>query len=67
MTLFEYIYNLNTILNKNPNYANLNVIYSIDDEGNEFRQVFCTPSLGKQKISIKKCFLKRELANRVIN
>lgn len=40
------IYKLNMILNENPNYANLNVIYSIDDEGNEFRQVFCVPSLG---------------------
>lgn len=39
MKLSEYIEHLNVILNNNPKNKDLEVIYSIDDEGNCFRPV----------------------------
>lgn len=46
MTLFEYVYKLNMILKKNPEYENLIVVYAADDEGNRFFEVEKTPTLG---------------------
>lgn len=46
MTLYEYVYRLNMILKKNPEYENLTVVYAADEEGNRFSEVNHTPTLG---------------------
>ena len=44
MTLNNYIKKLNAL--KKEGYGNLTLIYSIDEEGNEFKDVFYAPSAG---------------------
>lgn len=39
MKLKVYLKKLNKLTQKNPEYLNLDVIYSIDDEGNGFNEV----------------------------
>lgn len=46
MTLFEYVYKLNMLLKEHPEYENLDVICSTDDEGNFHRKVYSSPSVG---------------------
>lgn len=46
MTLEEYIENLIEFAKENPETLSMEVIYSSDDEGNEFRYVHYTPTLG---------------------
>ena len=46
MKLKEYLAPLQEICNK---YPNLKVIYSSDEEGNNFDEVFYTPTVGKFK------------------
>jgi len=46
MKLKEYIANLQEICNK---YPNLKVIYSSDEEGNNFDEVCYSPTIGKFK------------------
>ena len=43
MKLKDYIANLQKIAEKNPD---LDVVYSIDDEGNAFHNVYYGPSVG---------------------
>jgi hypothetical protein len=45
MTLQEYLDNLLLMVKNNPKIANFEVIYSHDDEGNEFQKVGMPPSL----------------------
>lgn len=45
MTLFEYVYKLNMLLKEHPEYENLDVICSTDDEGNFYRKVYSSPSV----------------------
>ena len=45
MTLIEYVENLQKIITKNPEYAKLTVIFSSDDEGNDYQKVYNTPTL----------------------
>ena len=45
MTLKHYAKCLNALLKKHPEYAELPVIYSTDDEGNSYTQVICTPGI----------------------
>ena len=45
MTLKHYAKCLNTLLEKHPEYAELPVIYSADDEGNHYHQVYFTPGV----------------------
>lgn len=44
MTLKEYITHLSKL---SKEHGKKEVYYSIDDEGNEFRPVFYSPSIGK--------------------
>ncbi len=39
MKFKQYVKKLVELLEKNPNYANLEVIYATDDEGNDFQGV----------------------------
>jgi len=47
MTVNEYINNLIQLLKKNPEIAELEVIYSQDDEGNSYQKVNFYASLLK--------------------
>ena len=46
MNLKDYIKQLQGILDDNPEYEKLTVIYAIDDEGNDFKKIGFAPSLG---------------------
>ena len=46
MNLKEYLKHLNKIVEKNPEALEYEVIYSKDDEGNEFGEVNFKPTLG---------------------
>lgn len=46
MTLKNYIKNLQKIIDDNPEYAELDVIYSKDDEGNGYQHVTYEPCIG---------------------
>ncbi len=46
MKLKAYIERLNKILAEDPKNANLEVVYSIDDEGNAFHSVNSDPVIG---------------------
>lgn len=46
MKLKQYVEQLQQILDKNPEYENLTVIYAADDEGNDFLSIGYYPSLG---------------------
>jgi len=45
MKLQEYLDNLLLMVKDNPKIADFEVIYSHDDEGNEFQKVWMPPSL----------------------
>lgn len=46
MKLKEYIENLNEFVKENPDALDLDVLTSIDDEGNGFNMVSFSPSKG---------------------
>lgn len=46
MTLQEYINSLNKVIENHPEAAEYVVVYSIDDEGNNFQEVHFTHILG---------------------
>tara|TARA_R100001480_G_scaffold70152_1_gene81407 strand:- start:2872 stop:3099 length:228 start_codon:yes stop_codon:yes gene_type:complete len=46
MKFKEYVENLNKLLKEKPETAELEVITSIDDEGNAFNRVFYGPATG---------------------
>ncbi len=46
MTLKEYFEQLQEFINENPDALELEIITSVDDEGNGFNQVYCGPSKG---------------------
>lgn len=46
MTLENYIKQLQEIVEQNPDYKKLTVIYATDDEGNDFKGIGFAPSLG---------------------
>ena len=46
MKLQEYIKQLTDLVESNPEYAKLDVIYAKDDEGNDFSKIGFAPSLG---------------------
>ena len=46
MTLNEYVAELQTLISKNPKYGDMQLIYSTDDEGNNFNIVYCHHSPG---------------------
>jgi hypothetical protein len=46
MKLHEYIAQLKKLIADNPETANFDVIYSGDDEGNYYNQVYFSPTLG---------------------
>lgn len=45
MILKEFLENINKLVEENPSLLNKDVIYSIDDEWNEFKKVHYEPSL----------------------
>ena len=45
MILKEFLENINKLVEKNPDLLNKNVIYSIDDEWNAFKNINYTPSI----------------------
>ena len=49
MNVSEYVNTLVEMLKKDPEIANLEVIYSQDDEGNSFQKVVFTPTFMKTK------------------
>ena len=46
MTLKEYLKTLNTIVKENPEALGYNMVYAIDDEGNDFLFVNYPPCMG---------------------
>ena len=44
MIFKDYLDKINKLAKENPNLLNAEVIYSIDDEGNEYRYVSCEPT-----------------------
>ena len=46
MKLKDFLKNINTLVKNNPNVLELDVVYSKDDEGNEFNKISYTPTLG---------------------
>lgn len=46
MKLGELIQNLEDIVKDHPEYLDLDVVYSSDDEGNFYRYVYYSPSVG---------------------
>lgn len=47
MKLKEFLENLNNLVKEDPKSLDLEVIYSIDDEGNAFRSVYFEPTKGR--------------------
>lgn len=56
MKLKQYIKNLNEMVEANPSALEMTVVYSVDDEGNDYDTVKYAPSLmtheGEQAICI---------------
>ena len=46
MKLKTYIENLKKVITQNPNYAELDVIYAKDDEGNGYQHIAYGPRVG---------------------
>lgn len=46
MKLRDFLLQINKIVEEDPKNLELEVIYSIDDEGNAFHKIAFTPSLG---------------------
>ena len=46
MKLKEYVENILNIVDNHPDFLDLDVVYSIDDEGNRFESVYCFPDVG---------------------
>ena len=46
MKLKNYIDSLNKLVEENPEVKEYDIVYSTDDEGNAFRKVECSPSVG---------------------
>lgn len=57
-TFEEYVNNLQRVLKENPEYKDLPVVYSSDDEGNDYMTVSFEPSTCKV-LDIKDRFLER--------
>jgi hypothetical protein len=60
MTLEKYITKLNKLVEKHPESLNMKVVFSIDEEGNEFKPVIYDPSIGNYidgdfKVALSKC------------
>jgi hypothetical protein len=47
MTLQEFLENIEKMVGEDPSILELEVITSIDDEGNGFNAVYHSPSLGR--------------------
>ena len=46
MTVKEYLDKLQKLVEEHPEYLELKVVYSKDDEGNQFKPVIYDPSAG---------------------
>ena len=51
MTFKQFVNNAKLFLKDNPEVADLDVIYSCDDEGNSYHKVYYSPSKGYLKNS----------------
>lgn len=47
MTFKQYVTNLNNFLKQHPETAEYLAVYSSDDEGNAFYEVWCSPCTGQ--------------------
>lgn len=47
MTVKEYLEKLQEVINQDPSVLDLPVVYSKDDEGNQFNLVQYNPTMGK--------------------
>ena len=52
MTLKEYIEKLQEFSKENPEYLELEVVYAIDTEGNDFKPVYFDPSILEENIQV---------------
>ena len=52
MTFKEYAEKINKLLADNPHHADSQVVYSIDDEGNDYKAVTFNPSIIGGKVVI---------------
>jgi hypothetical protein len=46
MKLKEYLEELNKLVEEKPNLLNLEIVYSVDDEGNVYKRVYYSPTVG---------------------
>lgn len=46
MTFKEYVTNLTQLLIEHPELAKKKAVYAKDNEGNEYREVYFSPSIG---------------------
>ena len=46
MKLKDFLKNINELVKQNKELLELEVVYSVDDEGNEFQKVVFSPSIG---------------------
>ena len=46
MTFKEYVTNLTQLLIENPELGEKKAVYAKDNEGNEFKEVYFSPSIG---------------------
>jgi len=46
MKLKDYLKNINELVKQNKELLELDVVYSVDDEGNNFSKVIFTPCIG---------------------
>ena len=68
MKLKQYLKELNKLIKDNPEALNMEVVYSIDDEGNGFQKVEFAPGLGNFEGRYKGEFTtKDELRDEKIN
>jgi hypothetical protein len=49
MKLGAYIKTLQQMVKENPELKNYEVVYSADDEGNQFQVVYFSPTVGQYK------------------
>lgn len=46
MKLKDFLKNINELVKQNKELLELEVVYSVDDEGNEFNKIIFTPTIG---------------------
>lgn len=63
MKFKEYLENLNKLAEERPETLEMNVVYSKDDEGNGYQEIFYTPTVGEHDDEgefVSECSIKEE-------